>query len=164
MTENPEGSDEGMLDLAEEPQPESESKPVAKPKPASEPEVIPPFEFLSILDGKKYTLPSFDPEKFVDELDNHKDDIPKVSMTEALLTDNPDAAMEMFNKPIQYVNSCMKMGIVKTLANHLEKTDPAWVALSALIDAYEWEALAKVFTEWQAHSAESVVTSPVGEG
>ena len=126
------------------------------------PDVVEPFKFLSTVDNKTYELPPFDAEKFADELADHADFIPKVSMTEALLADDPKAGMDMLQQPMQALNVLMTRGIVKTLRNHLEEDDPAWIALKELIDTYEFNVLAKIFTDWRKASGEDV-SIPVGE-
>lgn len=111
---------------------------------------VAPFEFLSPLDGNTYTLPPYDPEKFVDEFKNHPDFIPKVTFSDALLADDPQVGLDLLDKPRQAVNVLVTRGIVKTLQNHVADDDPAWAALKALMDAAEFDVLAKVFTEWRA--------------
>lgn len=121
------------------------------------------FEFLNPLDGNTYTLPPFDPEKFADEVAEHPDFIPTVSMTDALLADDPKVGLDSLSEPMQALNVLMKRTVVKTLRNHLEADDPAWLALKGLIDAFEFDVLAKVFTEWQKfYGAEAA--EPLGEG
>jgi len=121
------------------------------------------FEFLSPLDGKKYYLPAYDPEKWVDEVAAHPDFVPKVSIADALLTDDPNEGQAMLMEPINRLNTLMVRGMVKTLRNHLAEDDPAWLALKALIDAPDWAALGKVFREWRAASGDVEVDS-AGEG
>lgn len=118
---------------------------------ATKPEIVEAFEFLNPLDGNTYTLPPFDATKFADEVSAHPEFIPTVSLTDALLADDPQVGMDSLNEPMKALNVLMKRSIVKTLRNHLEATDPAWLALTALIDGFEFEVLAKVFTEWRAH-------------
>lgn len=113
------------------------------------------FEFLNPRDGKKYKLPPYDPEKFSDEFAAHPDYVPQVSLADALLADDPEVGMRMLEEPQQAINVLMKRAIVKTLRNHLDATDPAWLALEALINAAEFEVLTKVFTEWRAASGEA---------
>jgi hypothetical protein len=121
------------------------------------------FEFLNPLDGKTYTLPPYDAEKWSDEIAAHPDFVPKVSLTDALLADDPKVGLDSLNKPLEAMNVLVKRSIVKTLRNHLEGDDPAWLALKELIDTGEFEVLAKVFTEWQAASGEGL-SDPAGEG
>lgn len=121
------------------------------------------FEFLNPLDGETHTLPPFEAEKFADEVSTHPEFIPTISMTDALLADDPQVGMDSLNEPMKALNVLMKRSIVKTLRNHLEAEDPAWLALKALIDKFEFEVLAKIFTEWRAHYGESEDT-PMGEG
>jgi hypothetical protein len=118
------------------------------------------FEFLNPLDGNTYTLPPFDPEKAVDEVELHPEFIPTVSMTDALLADDPQVGLDSLNEPLKALNVLMKRSIVKTLRNHLAADDPAWGALRALIDAYEFEMLGKVFTEWRTHYGETKAVEP----
>jgi len=124
---------------------------------------IEPFEFLNPLDGNTYTLPPYDAEKFADEVSAHPDFIPTVSLTDALLADDPQVGMDSLNEPMKALNVLMKRSIVKTLRNHLEADNPAWLALKGLIDKFEFEVLAKVFTEWQTHYGKGTV-DPLGEG
>lgn len=129
------------------------------------------FEFLSPLDGKTYTLPPFDATKVVtiDDLASaHPEFIPTVSLTDALLADDPKVGMASLDAPIHAVNVLMKSAILKTLRNHMDADDPAWLALKNLIDngpdgKPDFEMVAKVFTDWRAASGE-VVTDTVGEG
>jgi hypothetical protein len=107
------------------------------------------FEFLSPLDGKTYTLPPYDPEKFVDEVGTHFESVPKISLSEALLADDPLAGLESLNEPARALNVLMKAAIVKTLRKHLKAKDPAWLALRTLIDKGEFDVLGKVFFDWQ---------------
>lgn len=123
---------------------------------------IAPFEFLSPLDGNTYTLPPYNADLWADEVSAHADFIPKVSLTEALLADDPTIGMETLNEPQRALNVLMKRSVVKTLRNHLEVTDPAWVALKALIDGFEFDVLGKVFTEWRTHYGQEE-TDPLGE-
>lgn len=126
------------------------------PKPAEA------FEFLNPLDGTKHTLPPYDADKFANEVDAHPDFIPKMSLTDALLDDDPKAGMDRLNEPMRALNVLMKRSVVKTLRNHLEADDPAWLALKALIDAFEFDILTKIFTEWRAFSGD-IEVEPVGE-
>lgn len=113
-----------------------------------------PFSFLSPLDGKTYTLPPFDPEKVIDEVTAHADDfVPKVTLTDALLADDPKQGMALLEEPMKALNVLMKRSVVKTVRAHLTDDDPAWHALRELIDRAEFDALGKIFTEWQAHYA-----------
>lgn len=121
-----------------------------------------PFEFLNPLDGNTYTLPPYDAEKFADEVSAHPDFIPKVSLADALLEDDPKAGMDYLNEPVRALNVLMKRSIVKTLRNHLEVDDPAWLALKALIDAFEFQVLTKVVTEWRNHYGHTEA-DPLGE-
>lgn len=109
------------------------------------------FKFLSVLDGETYTLPPYDQEKFSDEVGKHFDTVPKVSLSDALLNEDPLEGLESLNKPAKALNVLMKAAMLKTLRNHLEATDPAWAALKALVDAGEFDALADVFSKWQTH-------------
>lgn len=121
------------------------------------------FEFLNPLDGKTYALPPFDADKFADEVAAHPDYIPQVTLSDALLADDPQQGMDSLNEPMRALNVLMKRSIVKTLRNHLEDDDPAWGALKSLIDGLEFDVLAKVFTEWRSRS-EGVEADPLGEG
>lgn len=127
------------------------------------PDTVEPFEFLSPLDGQTYTLPPFDATKFADEVAAHPDYIPDVSLTDALLADDPQVGMDSLNEPMRRLNVLMKRAVVKTLRNHLDADDPAWLALRALIDAFEFDVLGKIFTEWRAHYGD-VEVDPLGEG
>lgn len=126
-------------------------------------EAVEPFEFLNPIDGNTYTLPPFDAEKYADEMAAHPEFIPEVSLTDALLADDPQVGMDSLNAPMRALNVLMKRAIVKTLRNHLDEDDPTWLALKTLIDALEFEVLAKIFTEWRAHSGD-VEEEPLGEG
>jgi len=116
-----------------------------------DPKPVEAFKFLSVLDCNVYTLPAYDPEKFSDEVGKHFASIPQPTLSEALLADDPLVGLESLNKPAQSLNVLFKSAMLKTLRNHLQADDPAWLALKALVDAAEFEALAKIFTEWQAH-------------
>jgi hypothetical protein len=120
------------------------------PKPTT-PKPVEAFKFLSVLDGNMYTLPPYDREKFSDEVGKHFASVPKVTLSDALLYEDPLEGVEALNKPAQSLNVLMKAAMFKTLRNHLEVADPAWVALKALVDAGEFDALGKVFSEWQKH-------------
>ena len=124
--------------------------------------IVGEFKFLNPIDGETYTLPPFVADKFADEVSAHPEFIPTISLTDALLEDDPKAGMDSLNEPMRALNVLMKRSIVKTLRNHLEAEDPAWLALKSLIDNYEFDVLGKVFTEWRAASGEEVV-DPVGE-
>jgi len=120
------------------------------------------FQFLNPVDGNTYTLPPYDPEKVSQEFVTHADYIPKVDLTEALLADDPAEGDAMLRKPMQAWNTLFKRVIIRTLRNHLEIDDPAWLALKSLTDAAEWDVLAKVFADWQAFYDVKPV-DPVGE-
>lgn len=111
-----------------------------------------PFTFLSVLDGKTYPLPPFDEALISDEFAKHPNFITEVNVVDALLADDPEVGMKMLNEPIARFHILQKRFIVKTLRNHLPKGGPSWEALSALINATEWDALGKVFAAWREHS------------
>lgn len=121
------------------------------------------FEFLSPIDGNTYTLPAYDPEKFADEVSAHPDFIPKHSMTDVLLADDPEVGLQMLKEPEQRLHTLMVRGMVKTIRNHVSEEDPAWLALKAMIDGFEWAALGKLFREWREHSGDLIGVEP-GEG
>lgn len=121
-----------------------------------------PFEFLNPLDGTTYTLPPYVGEKFADEVSAHPEFIPQISLTDALLADDPQVGMDSLNEPQKALNVLMKRSIVKTLRNHLEPTDPAWLALKNIIDKFEWDVLTKVFVDWRTHYGDTEV-DPLGE-
>lgn len=121
------------------------------------------FEFLSPLDGETYSLPPFDAAKFADEVAAHRDYVPEVSLTDALLADDPETGMDSLNEPMRRLNVLMKRSVVKTLRNHLDVDDPAWLALKALIDAFEFDVLGKIFVDWRAHYGD-VEGEGLGEG
>ena len=128
----------------------------------TKPEPVDGFEFLNPLDGNTYSLPSYDATKFVDEVSAHPEFIPAISLTDALLEDDPQTGMDSLNEPMRALNVLMKRSIVKTLRNHLEADNPAWLALKALIDNYEFDVLGKVFTEWRVAAGDEA-TDQVGE-
>lgn len=132
---------------------------MAAPKKAT---VVPieRFEFLNTVDGETYTLPPYDAEKFVDELKDHADFIPKASLTDALLDPDPQAGLDSLNAPARAINVLMKRAMLKTLRNHLEDTDPAWLALTALVDASEFDVLEKIFLDWRKASGDIVGDGP----
>jgi hypothetical protein len=120
-----------------------------QPELAIVPDPTGAFEFLSPLDGETYTLPPYDPEKFVDEVGKHFEGVPKPTLSEALLADNPLDGIKTLEVPAQSFNVLMKAAIFKTLRKHLKASDPAWLALKALVDKGEFDMLGKVFFDWQ---------------
>jgi hypothetical protein len=120
------------------------------------------FEFLNPLDGQTYSLPPFDAEKFSDEVAMHKDFIPEISLTDALLAEDPTVGMDSLNEPMRALNVLMKRAIVKTIRNHVDEDDPAWGAIRGLIDGFEFDVLGKIFSDWRVASGD-VEDEPVGE-
>jgi hypothetical protein len=118
---------------------------------------VAPFKFLSPIDGKEYTLPPYDPALWVDDFGKHKDTfIPKVTMTDALLADDPQEGMDLLKEPMKRINTLLTRSVVKTLKNHLPDADdgtqhPSWTALEAIINAYDFAALSKIMMEWREH-------------
>ena len=128
----------------------------AHPKP------VDGFEFLNPLDGGTYSLPPYETGKFADEIAAHPEFVPMISLSDALLNDDPQVGLDSLNEPTRALNVLMKRSIVKTLRNHLDADDPAWVALKALIDAFEFEILSKIFIDWRKHYGD-IEVEPLGE-
>lgn len=124
-----------------------------------------PFTFLSVLDGKTYEMPPYDPALAVDEVSKHIDSIPKVTLSDALLADDPDEGLALLEAPQKRLNFLMNRTVTKTLRNHFTSdTDPTWLALKALLDAPRLDAVGKILTEWREHYGDVQETNGAGEG